>query len=94
MDKEEFHWLFGVMHPLAFSKTWVKNQWWIPAVSTFSGATNSHTDIRLFIRKPSVLDFGGKQKIFPAKIGYPWTQTLMTQWTVQTDLHFWIYNRK
>jgi hypothetical protein len=30
---------------LVFSKTWVKNQWWIPAVSTISFAPNSHGDI-------------------------------------------------
>jgi hypothetical protein len=26
MDKEEFHWLFGLMKGMVFSKTWVKNQ--------------------------------------------------------------------
>jgi hypothetical protein len=24
--KEEFHWLFGVVQGMVFSKTWVKNQ--------------------------------------------------------------------
>jgi hypothetical protein len=44
-------------------------------------------NIRLFIRKPSVLDFGGKQKIFPAKIGYISTQTLMRRRTIHTNIH-------
>jgi hypothetical protein len=46
MDKEEFHWVFGVCPAgLVFSKTWVKNQSKIQAGNTISGATNSHRDI-------------------------------------------------
>jgi hypothetical protein len=29
---------------LIFSKTWVQNQWWIPAVGTVSVTTNSPSD--------------------------------------------------
>jgi hypothetical protein len=36
MDKEEFHWLFGVMQGWFSAKLGSKNQWWIPAVSTIS----------------------------------------------------------
>jgi hypothetical protein len=39
MDKEEIHWIFGVVQGWFSAKLGSNNQWWIPAVSTISLAT-------------------------------------------------------
>jgi hypothetical protein len=50
MDKEEFHWIFGVVRRagLVFIKTWVKKSVTVMDPScqhNFLAATNSHRDI-------------------------------------------------
>jgi hypothetical protein len=45
MDKEEFHWVFGVVQGWFLAKLWSKISGGSQLSVLFSGATNSHTDI-------------------------------------------------